>query len=130
MWWVCHIPPGNPENCQTLCLPVGETGHLTEHDDVLGECPDDCYQGGDVDTDTDTDVDADADTDSDTDTDLGGLCGYGYEYEYCGTNKVMICHDPHENSGSSMAIDLCVSINAACAHIRHRCFPGPCVFEE
>lgn len=39
---IAHRPPGNPENCQTLCLPkpAAET-HLEQHgEDTCGPCPD------------------------------------------------------------------------------------------
>jgi hypothetical protein len=37
---VCHIPPGNPNNPQTLCIaPAAVPAHLA-HGDFLGPCPD------------------------------------------------------------------------------------------
>lgn len=38
---VCHVPPGNTGNPQTLCIsPSAVPAHLTEHDeDCLGPCP-------------------------------------------------------------------------------------------
>jgi hypothetical protein len=38
---ICHRPPGNPENAQTLTLsPQGAANHLAHHpDDTLGPCP-------------------------------------------------------------------------------------------
>jgi hypothetical protein len=38
---ICHRPPGNPSNAQTLTLsPQGAANHLKHHpDDTLGPCP-------------------------------------------------------------------------------------------
>jgi hypothetical protein len=38
---ICHRPPGNPSNAQTLTLsPQGAANHLAHHpDDTLGPCP-------------------------------------------------------------------------------------------
>jgi hypothetical protein len=38
---ICHRPPGNPSNAQTLTLsPQGAQNHLAHHpDDTLGPCP-------------------------------------------------------------------------------------------
>jgi len=38
---ICHRPPGNPSNAQTLTLsPAGAQNHLAHHpDDTLGPCP-------------------------------------------------------------------------------------------
>ena len=39
---LCHIPPGNPQNAQTIQLGQGAVpGHLA-HGDLLGECPYEC----------------------------------------------------------------------------------------
>jgi hypothetical protein len=35
---LCHCPPGNPANCQTICVAQAAVpAHLT-HGDLLGEC--------------------------------------------------------------------------------------------
>lgn len=37
--WVCHRPPGNPANEQSICISSKAVYiHLTEHDDCLGHC--------------------------------------------------------------------------------------------
>jgi hypothetical protein len=38
---ICHRPPGNPSNAQTLTLsPAGAQNHLAHHpDDTMGPCP-------------------------------------------------------------------------------------------
>jgi hypothetical protein len=36
---ICHIPPGNPNNAQTIMVSSEEVqGHL-DHGDTLGACP-------------------------------------------------------------------------------------------
>lgn len=42
--YLCHVPPGNPENPQTLSISVNAVpAHLTEHDgDHLGACDQSC----------------------------------------------------------------------------------------
>ena len=37
---IAHRPPGNPDNCQTLCLPApAARAHLEQHDeDTCGPC--------------------------------------------------------------------------------------------
>ena len=38
---VCHIPPGNPDNPQTICIsPNAVPIHLAQHGDYLGPCVD------------------------------------------------------------------------------------------
>ncbi len=38
---VCHIPPGNPDNPQTICIsPNAVPAHLAQHGDYLGQCED------------------------------------------------------------------------------------------
>ena len=54
---ICHFPPGNPGNCQTISVPFSAlSGHLA-HGDTIGDCPDGCGQGGDDDDDDDDDDD-------------------------------------------------------------------------
>jgi len=36
---ICHIPPGNPDNPQTISINADEVQeHLDEHGDFLGPC--------------------------------------------------------------------------------------------
>ncbi len=36
---ICHVPPGNPQNAHTLCLPLPAiAAHSDHHDDYLGPC--------------------------------------------------------------------------------------------
>ncbi|MBW8050207.1 MAG: PKD domain-containing protein [Cytophagales bacterium] len=38
---ICHLPPGNPDNSQTLCIsPNAVPAHLKHHDDYFGPCVD------------------------------------------------------------------------------------------
>jgi hypothetical protein len=46
--WVCHRPPGNPANQQSICIGYQAVNtHLTGHDDCLGHCETTCsiYSG-------------------------------------------------------------------------------------
>jgi len=36
--WVCHMPPGNPENMRTLGIEFGSVGDHLAHGDFLGTC--------------------------------------------------------------------------------------------
>ncbi|NWF36000.1 hypothetical protein [Mariprofundus sp. KV] len=36
---LCHAPPGNPENLQTLSVAEGAVGAHLAHGDLLGACP-------------------------------------------------------------------------------------------
>ena len=36
--WVCHAPPGNPENARTLGISLGSVGDHVAHGDFLGTC--------------------------------------------------------------------------------------------
>jgi hypothetical protein len=37
--YICHIPPGEPENRHTICVsPNAEPAHLANHGDYIGEC--------------------------------------------------------------------------------------------
>jgi len=41
---ICHLPPGNPDNPQTLCIsPNAVPAHLLHHDDYLGSCVDSSF---------------------------------------------------------------------------------------
>ncbi len=41
--WVCHRPPGNPPNEQSLCISSNAVAtHLNGHDDCLGHCDATC----------------------------------------------------------------------------------------
>ncbi len=41
--WVCHRPPGNPPNEQSLCVaPSAANTHLSSHNDCLGHCDATC----------------------------------------------------------------------------------------
>ena len=35
---ICHVPPGNPQNAQTLSLPQSAVRAHIAHGDYLGEC--------------------------------------------------------------------------------------------
>ena len=113
---VCHIPPGNPENCHEICVAKEAVIHLvSDHGDLFGECPDEC-PSGDVDVDVDIDVDIDADD--------GDGCGLGLVFTPCAEHKVWVCHAPGGNWDE--AFDICVGDPAKCAHIDHGDVPGPC----
>jgi prepilin-type N-terminal cleavage/methylation domain-containing protein len=46
---ICHVPPGNPENAQTItvaCTALGPKGHSNHEGDYLGSCTGD--EGGDT----------------------------------------------------------------------------------
>jgi hypothetical protein len=36
--WVCHVPPGHPENARTLGVNLDSVGNHTAHGDFLGTC--------------------------------------------------------------------------------------------
>lgn len=36
---LCHIPPGNTNNTQTLCVPFNAVANHLDHGDILGSCP-------------------------------------------------------------------------------------------
>jgi hypothetical protein len=36
--WICHMPPGNPENARTLGVEFGSVGDHLAHGDFLGTC--------------------------------------------------------------------------------------------
>jgi HYR domain/Pregnancy-associated plasma protein-A len=41
--WVCHRPPGNPANQQSICIGYNAVNtHLSGHDDCLGHCETTC----------------------------------------------------------------------------------------
>ncbi|MBW8049089.1 MAG: hypothetical protein FVQ77_01865 [Cytophagales bacterium] len=41
---ICHIPPGNPDNPQTICISSNAVpAHLTNHGDYLGQCVDSTF---------------------------------------------------------------------------------------
>lgn len=69
--FVCHVPPGSPDNAHTI--HVGESAvdaHL-RHGDALGACGD-APDVDDVDADSDSEADSDSDTDGDSDGDTDG----------------------------------------------------------
>jgi hypothetical protein len=35
---LCHCPPGNPNNCKTLCVSVADVAEHLAHGDLLGPC--------------------------------------------------------------------------------------------
>jgi hypothetical protein len=35
---ICHCPPGNPNNCKTLCISVADVAEHLAHGDLLGPC--------------------------------------------------------------------------------------------
>lgn len=43
---ICHIPPGNPDNAQTITVGAAAVpAHLVLHGDCLGTCPCDGGEG-------------------------------------------------------------------------------------
>jgi len=48
---ICHHPPGNPGNAQTICIGASAVRAHLKHGDTMGECPvpcdsaDDCHAG-------------------------------------------------------------------------------------
>ncbi len=82
---ICHYPPGNPANCETIDVGVNAVPDHLDHGDHLGECEDDCSAFGGYDYDNDGIVDDldncpgifnpdQADTDGDS---HGNLCDIG-----------------------------------------------------
>jgi hypothetical protein len=39
---LCHCPPGNPNNCKTLCVGINDVPNHLAHGDVLGYCGFEC----------------------------------------------------------------------------------------
>ncbi|MDF0682423.1 MAG: hypothetical protein P0116_15815 [Candidatus Nitrosocosmicus sp.] len=37
---LCHMPPGNPENSQTITVPISAVPAHLAHGDTIGPCPD------------------------------------------------------------------------------------------
>lgn len=45
---ICHIPPGNPRNVQTIIVSERAVTTHMEHGDILGACPTGCQLGGSI----------------------------------------------------------------------------------
>ncbi len=67
---ICHIPPGNPDNPQTIKIKNNALPAHLAHDDTEGACPDDGGGNGGISPETQAQIDNIESTVTDIETDL------------------------------------------------------------
>ncbi|ATX82591.1 hypothetical protein Ga0123462_1744 [Mariprofundus ferrinatatus] len=143
---ICHLPPGNPSNAQTLSVGASAVAaHLAEHGDYLGECgaavveEDRSGDSGSDDSGKDSGSD-DSGKDSGKESvsdDSGKDSGKDGESKDDGEEaKVDVCHvtvtgggSKDKDGGGSQTTDvqtLNISESALAAHLAHGDIAGEC----
>jgi hypothetical protein len=104
---VCHTPPGNPANAQTIAVPESALAAHLAHGDTIGTCMQ--QDGGEV----AGDDNGDADTD-------GGNDGVDAQPE----PQVTVCHVPAGSPANEQTIS--VGQSSVNAHLAHGDYMGAC----
>ena len=107
---ICHYPPGNPGNVQTIEISPSAWAAHEAHGDSMGAC-----NGGSDDEDSDDNDDNDDNDDDDDNSNNNN-------------NKITICHYPPGNPGNVQTIE--ISPSAWPAHEAHGDSMGACSSEE
>jgi hypothetical protein len=110
---ICHIPPSNPANVQTITIPVSQWAGHQAHGDVQGACSNAtvsvCYQGSTI---------------AVSQSALPALLNLGATQGPCQEPKIQICHIPPGNPAA--ASTLTVPQSAWPAHQAHGDIQGAC----
>lgn len=115
---ICHYPPGNPENAQTLTIGVSALdAHLTEHGDTLGACEED-DKDKDKDSESKDDDSKDGESKDGDSEDSGSKDGDSEDDASKDEDKTTLCHD-YTNTIS-------VNESAVAAHLAHGDYLGEC----
>ncbi|MCE2712540.1 MAG: hypothetical protein LW688_08375, partial [Cryomorphaceae bacterium] len=101
---ICHYPPGNTGNPQTIEIPLSAWPAHEAHGDKLGPCPEVINSGG-------------GSTGNGNINSSGGIGGPR-------TEKLTICHYPPGNTGNPQTIE--IPLSAWPAHEAHGDKLGPC----
>ena len=114
---LCHYPPGNPDNPQTLTVGASAVdAHLSEHGDTLGACPEEDKDKDDESKDKDDESKDDESKDDESKDDESK--DKDDESKDDGEGKTTICHD-----GSNT---LSVDDSAVAGHLGHGDYLGEC----
>ena len=115
---ICHYPPGNPENAQTLSVSSSAVdAHLSEHGDTLGECAEEDKDDESKDKDDESKDDESKD-DGSKDDESKDDESKDDEAKDDGEGKTTICHD-----GSNT---ISVDDSAVSGHLGHGDYLGEC----
>ena len=106
---ICHIPPGNNNNPQTITIAESAWPAHQAHGDTQGACPEVQVP---VDEETSNDKDDEKDKDKDE------------KSEETDSDKITICHHPPGNRGNTQT--LTIPASAWPAHEKHGDTKGPC----
>ena len=115
---ICHYPPGNPENAQTLTIGVSALdAHLSEHGDTLGACVEE-DKDKDSEAKDEESKDSEAKDEESKDSEAKDEESKDSEAKDSDEGKTTICHD-----GSNT---LSVDDSAVAGHLGHGDYLGEC----
>ncbi len=122
---ICHFPPGNPENVQTITISVSAWAAHEAHGDALGNCdiPDNNDEGDDNQDDDNGDNNGDNNQDDDNGNDDQDDDNSNDD-QGNSNQKITICHYPPGNPENVQSIEIAQS--AWEAHAAHGDTMGEC----